>query len=518
MQLRWTARTSALAPLLLLAHGVASPGFASTRPQYGGTLRVELCSAPVEADPRKWKTGSQEFATGAHIASLLFDRLVSLDNYGRFQPRLAVEWSHDASFKRWQFKLRSGVKFSDGTALSPADVVASLQHAFSPSVQMMPFANSVVFQSPTPIPDLLEQLASGRSFVFHQTADNVWAGSGPFALVPAVSAETGSQADPARSGGLTKLRFRASEQTWAGRLFVDHLEITFGVPPLRALFDLQLGKADMVLLAPEVVRRAAQSGVRLWSSTPLTLYLLRFDETSGAANDPRLREALSLSLDRHTMAGVLLQKQADPAASLLPQWLSGYALLFDMEMNLERARELRQSLPVTVASIGNPLLIRVEASGDLPRLVAERVGVNTRQAGFFLQTASRSESPEGLAAKPAAPRSSLRLVTWRYTSLSPRAELESMMSSLHLGNADATNPARDLEQLAGIEQRLLDDREVLPLVALPDYIALSPSVRDWTPAPWGEWRLADVWIDRSEKAPAAISPPDEIASPAGARP
>jgi hypothetical protein len=58
----------------------------------------------------------------------------------------------------------------------------------------------------------------------------------------------------------------------------------------------------------------------------------------------RLWEALSLSLDRGTMAGVLLPKQAEPATALLPQWLSGYAFFFTMDMNLDRPKEMKAVL------------------------------------------------------------------------------------------------------------------------------------------------------------------------------
>src|SRR5215475_12827528 len=95
----------------------------AARPQYGGVLRVELRAASLNLNPAKWKAGSADFASNERLAELLFDRLVVLDNYGRFQPQLATEWSHDAGAKRWRFTLRQGVKFSDGTAPTPADVV-----------------------------------------------------------------------------------------------------------------------------------------------------------------------------------------------------------------------------------------------------------------------------------------------------------------------------------------------------------------------------------------------------------
>jgi hypothetical protein len=51
-------------------------------------------------------------------------------------------------------------------------------------------------------------------------------------------------------------------------------------------------------------------------------------------------EVLSSSLGRGTVVGVLLQKQAEPAVALLPHWLSGYAFLFTVDTNLDRAKEM----------------------------------------------------------------------------------------------------------------------------------------------------------------------------------
>src|SRR5262249_28764091 len=114
---------AAISILLVSAAGL----IASTNPRYGGTLRIELQASKISLDPRQWKDGSPDSARDEKLAALVFDHLVSLDNYGRFQPQLAVEWSHDSAFKRWQLTLRSGVKFSDGTALNAGDVVTAFQ-------------------------------------------------------------------------------------------------------------------------------------------------------------------------------------------------------------------------------------------------------------------------------------------------------------------------------------------------------------------------------------------------------
>src|SRR5215475_10594656 len=123
----------------LAAHGLAL----AARPQYGGVLRVEFRAASVNLNPAKWKAGSAEFATNQRLAELLFDRLVALDNYGKFQPQLATEWSHDAGAKRWRFTLRQGVKFSDGTTLTASDVVAALETQLPRGMQVSTTAEGI---------------------------------------------------------------------------------------------------------------------------------------------------------------------------------------------------------------------------------------------------------------------------------------------------------------------------------------------------------------------------------------
>jgi peptide/nickel transport system substrate-binding protein len=371
-----------------------------------------------------------------------------------------------------------------------------------------------VIQSAVAMPDLLEELASGRFFVYRVQPDGTLMGTGPFFVAEtgtegrqlpksAAAAKDSEGASPASGiSGPKHLRFRANEEAWSGRPFVDAIDVTLGVPPLRQLFDLQLGKADLVELAPDMVRRAMQENLRVWSSAPVTLYGLRFDDAQPAAADAKLREALATSLDRHTMANVLLQKQAEPAAALLPQWLSGYAFLFTMEKDMERAKEIRAALPAHAAAGKEPLRLHVDAGGDLAKLLGERIAVNARQSAIPLQVVNRAASrgSSGTAtSNEAAP--GLHLFAWHYSSLSSRIELESFVSTLNLRESSGSAvSSTDPEQLYAREKRLLEERRVLPLVVLPEYVGLGTYVRDWMPARWGEWHLAEVWLTVSESS------------------
>ena len=509
-------RLLALSSALL---AIAADARAATHPRYGGTLRVEVRAARVSLDPREWQVGSVEAAANEKLAALVFERLVALDNYGRFQPVLATEWSHDGANKRWQFVVRAGVKFSDGAPLTAADVAAALQPLLLSTQQVSASGSAIVIQSGVPVPDLLEQLASGRYFVYRVLASGALVGTGPFVLGEApVSAkpdaekssapsQAGSSGGAASRGGNGHLYFHANEEAWSGRPFVDGIDVTLGVPPLRAMFDLQLGKADLIELAPDLVPRAKQTNLRVWMSEFVTLYGLRFDDARGAASDVRLREAISLALDRGTMANVLLQRQAEPAAALLPQWLSGYAFLFSVDTNLERAKELRSALPASEAGSAEPLRLRVDPAGDLAKLLGERVVLNARQAAIPMRVINRPVARAG--ASPATlgdPPSDVHVFAWRYSSLSSRAELDSMFGAYNLKEASEVNAtSTDQEQLYAREGRVLKEWRMLPLIMEAEFVGLGPTVRDWMPARWGEWHLADVWLEFPEPTMADSS-------------
>lgn len=531
-------RPARITCLLILVIAFTCPASrAATAPRYGGTLIVELHAPALVLDPVAWKVGSPEDSANLQMAAAVLDRLVTLDRFGRFQPALATEWSHDAAWRRWQFTLRSAVQFSDASALTAADVAAALQElapGLSPAKPLVTAnANRVVMQFPSPVPDLLEQLASGRNFIYRRNPDGTLLGTGPFYLAAVV---------PAAGNTFARYEFAGNEHCWSGRPFVDRMQVALGVPILRQLFDLQLGKAHVVELSPELVRRAAQENLRVWTSSPVLLYALQVSTESpaasrgdtAAARAAGLGEALSLALDRDTMANVLLQKQAEPAASFLPQWLSGYASVFNTENDVTRAKKISGALfaPAGAQNAQQPLRLRVEAPGDLARLIAERVAINARQAGIAVQLQSRSTvvqggglqgsatqgtSPAGSTtlaannASRAADLGSLRLIAWRYYSLSERAELDAMVSALQLARSDTEAPSPNAEELFSREQRLIAARSLIPLVVMPEYIGLGSPVRDWMPERWGAWHLADVWLD--EKRGDTATPANGKAQP-----
>src|SRR5450755_626974 len=146
---------------------------AATRPRYGGTLRVEMRAAPSTLGP-----GAPD---AAPFALLLFETLVRLDPAGAPQPCLALSWQHDPAFKRWQFNLRPGVRFHDGSPFTAAAAVASLQAAL-PGVTIAATAGDIItMRSSQPLPDLPLAL-SHNGLIFQRGPQGAPYGTGPFHL------------------------------------------------------------------------------------------------------------------------------------------------------------------------------------------------------------------------------------------------------------------------------------------------------------------------------------------------
>ncbi len=428
--------------LLAIASLLATlcPGaFAATRPHYGGTVHVEIQERLAALDPA-------ELSEKENLVTLVFDRLVTWNESGQPQPALAASWQHDADFRRWEFQIRPGVKFHDGSALTASAIAETLKPLIA-----LAYGDSLVIRSPQPAPKLLHILAS--SSISKRAADGSLVGTGPYRVA---SWEPGRHAV-----------FVANEDYWAGRPFTDRIEVEMGRSLRDQALDLDLNKADIVELAFGDARRAAQNGRRTWSSPPIDLLALVFE----ASSDEQAREAVALSIDRATIHNVLLQKQGVPATAILPQWLSGYAFLFPAVRDLDRARQLGRGAA--------PLALEYNPNDATARLIAERIAVNAREAGLSIH-------PVPAGAQSAAARIIRTNIDWPDLG---RA-LGSVTPALGLAPPAGSSP----QAIYATESELLRDRRIIPLFHLPEIYGLGPRIRGWAPSRWGGWNLDSVWL------------------------
>jgi ABC-type transport system substrate-binding protein len=446
---------------------------ASVRPRFGGTLRVQMSERVENLDPRQRPSAPAQTAALERLDTLVFDRLIRLDGHGTLQPGLAVSWQYDAQGKRWLFRLRDGVKFSDGTPLTPPVAAMALQQLLGASFDVSANSDSVVIGADQSLVGLPMQLATGRYFIFRAGDDGSLVGTGPFRYTLIES-----------MGAATQMVFDANETCWAGRPYVDKLALTIGMNGDQQADAIAFGQADIVELPPSQVRRAAHRGVRTVSSDPVELFALVLDAARPAVQDPRARQAISLAIDRTSIANVILQGQGAVAAGLLPNWISGYAHLFPVSFDLPRAKDLLAASGRQL-SRSSPLVLVYDSSDTEARAVADRVSVNLREAGIVVQV---SGQPVDGKAKP--PAADLRMVRER---MDAPVAAQSLFELLQPLGEPAAN-MKTLEDVYDAERAPLEAYRVIPLVHVPESYGLSPQVRDWMAPRWGGWDLADVWL------------------------
>ncbi|HET7840664.1 MAG TPA: ABC transporter substrate-binding protein, partial [Terriglobia bacterium] len=432
---RSLAAASAALLAAALVHG-------ATRPRYGGTLRIEISASVTTLDPAAEVSGSAEAEARARFDAMLFDRLTTLDSAGNAIARLATSWSHDPDSRKWQFSIREGVRLEDGTLLSAQDAAQSLTAA-NRDWRVNASDNTLVIEMNSPHPDLPAELALARNSILHRGTDGALAGTGPFRL---------SEWNSGHHATLT-----ANDEYWDGRPYVDTVEVAMGRAYRDQLIDLELGRADVVQLAIDELRRAAQENLRTVASSPVELMAILFSPGKPSTDDARLRQALALSIDRTAIRDVLLQKQGEPAGGLLPGWLSGYEFLFPAQQDPAAAKKLRAQLPASAS-----LTLGYDADDSLARAVVERVALNARDIGLTVRPASyNSDSAKNVDA---------RVVIEPPITANFREALAGTAEWLHEPVAQLRAKSATTSEAYEIERALLADARVIPLFHLPVFV------------------------------------------------
>jgi peptide/nickel transport system substrate-binding protein len=409
---------------------------ARTRPHYGGTLHVEVAGDP--------------WATQDGLARrLVLDGLTALDASGVVSPALAVEWQSDSDDHRWQFRLRGGVHFHDGSPLNAATVVMALNvlcTANCPWSAVRAVGSTVIFTSDSPMPNLPELLASDAYLIaLTRTADGQTPadpiGTGPFQY--------------ARSNNGT-LNLTANENCWQGRPFLDEILITGNRPIREQWLDLSVGRTDIAEVPPQELRPAQQQHLAVLVSPPVELLALEVSD-AGALSNAVLRAAIAQAVDRGALSNVIFQKQGEITASLLPQSLTGYAFLFPADRDLNRANELRGGLTP-------PSLTLVTDGDGAMQLAAQRIALNLREAGFNVQVANAHNAHADLA---------LRKLP--LDGADPGAALETLLRS---AGENVPVAGRNPAALYRAEHDVLELHTIVPLLDLPRAWATGSRVRD----------------------------------------
>jgi len=302
---------------------------------------------------------------GKFVASLLYSGLVKLDAELRVVPDAAT-WTVTEDGRQYTFRLRDGLRFSDGTPVTSDDVVFSLTRALDPatgSTTAPSYLSNIVgadeliagktkelagveaVDSQTvritlkqPSAFFLSQLTCACGYIVSRKqvqANPRWiekpAGTGPFLLREWMH-ERGMflVPNPNYHGGLLRITelhlpfFEDSEtafQAYRG----DELDV--------------MGGQWSSLLAGQVLQVYGSPDLR---TTPgLIVGYVGFNHTLKPFSDVRVRQAFARAIDKQVLVDKVLGKAARPTDRILPPGLPGSELTIQgLTFNPEAARKL----------------------------------------------------------------------------------------------------------------------------------------------------------------------------------
>jgi peptide/nickel transport system substrate-binding protein len=288
-------------------------GSSAAAPTQGGTLRLAQQVPAAAVNPM---TIADQGA--ANLLAQAGDFLV-FDNSqaGHLEPMLATSWSHNGDGTVWTFKLRQGVKFHDGSPMTADDVVYTFQQQSDPKNA----ANALSTFAGVLRPDGVQKVDDSTvafhlesavgTFPYIISSDNynmiivpkgtdfsqwqkTFIGTGPFKL------KTYSQNNSAS--------FVANPDYWGGKPHLASTVFNFYSSQSPQILALQGGTVDVVGLftasgAQALLNSSTYNIIKVKGSSHRELSM-RNDQPP--FNDPRVRQAIALTLDRPGMVSALL--------------------------------------------------------------------------------------------------------------------------------------------------------------------------------------------------------------------
>ena len=251
-------------------------------------LKIGLAASTTSMDPQFYVGGAN-----SAMARSIFDGLVNQDEKQHITPALAVSWKviNDTT---WEFSLRPGVKFHDGSDFTAKDVIASIKRvplasknspsAYTPYVndiadvtEVNPLTVRIVTKAPTPL--LLNNLS--RVAILPARLENVPSqtlnegkdviGTGPFKFVSWTPDDN--------------VVLARNDQYWGGKAQWDNVTLRVFKNPSARVAAIRSGDVDVIESVPTADGRdlAKQTSLHMESAAGNRILYLHPDQDRDAS-------------------------------------------------------------------------------------------------------------------------------------------------------------------------------------------------------------------------------------------
>ena len=307
-------------------------------------LTIALASEATAMDPHYHNTGNNN-----QIMSHIYDRLITQGPNQELLPGLAVSWGPTDDPLVWEFELRQGVTFHDGSPFTAEDVAYTIARV--PEVPNSPssFATytadiadveivddyTIRFHTETPVP----LMANNLSTVYVVSSD---IGDG------ATTEDFNAGINAVGTGPYRQAEFTPGDQIilesnpdfWGEAPEWDTVTFRPISSPAARVAALLAGDVDVIASVPttDIAQLEEDDDVNLWQGVSNRVIYLHLDsdrETSPHVSamgggdivnpllDVRVRRALSLAIDREAIVEDVMEGIAIPAGQLLPEGFFG---------------------------------------------------------------------------------------------------------------------------------------------------------------------------------------------------
>ncbi|MGH2533266.1 MAG: ABC transporter substrate-binding protein [Thermomicrobiales bacterium] len=338
-----------------------------------------------------------------YVTFNIFDNLISRDRNLALQPMLATEWSQVDDLT-WEFKLRQGVMFHNGDEFTANDVEFTIERSYDPAAETLVATvfttvedvvvvddYTVQFKMKSPDPLLPGRLAFYGGQImpqdyFNQVGPEEFGqnpvGTGPVRFVEWV-----------RDDHLTLGR---NDDYWGGPIAFE--TVTFRpIPEVSArIAALETGEVDIITRVPpdQVERVRELANARIEQVLYNGLYVLAVNSNVEPLDDPLIKQALALAIDREAIVEELWNGQGQiPTGPAVEGDFAFNPELPPLEYNPDKARELLEQ----AGYAGDPVVIETTSGYTAnDQVMAEAIAAMWEEVGVtvdlqVIEQAVRSE-------------------------------------------------------------------------------------------------------------------------------
>jgi oligopeptide transport system substrate-binding protein len=486
----------------------------------GGTLTLSG-EAPATLDPALART-----STALEYIVEVFSGLVAFDPDLNLKPEIARSWDLSADGRTYTFHLRDGVVFHDGRAVTAGDFKYSLERACDPSTGSMTaesFLGDIVgvkerlsgaaseisgvkviddltlqITIDTPKEYFLLKLAYPVAYVVDranvESGADWWThpnGTGPFRL------ERWQQDD--------SITLRRNDNYYLEPPKLDRVVYLLwsGIP----MSMYEEGQIDVTSVGLGDIERVLDVTNPLHSELHVTaefsLAFIGFNATRPPFDDPKVRQAFCLAIDKDKLVRLVFKDLVAPAAGVLPPGMPGHSddiqgLGFDVDLAQSLLAESRYGGPDGLP----PITLTTQGRGTATQLDAALADMWRRNLGVEIEI--RQLEPEKYADLLMQEKDEMFELGWGADYPDPQNFLGMLF---HTGAADNfgeySNPEVDalldaaavdtqtgtrLGLYAQAEQMIVSDAACLPLFFDISYTLVKPYVENLP--------LTPFWIPR----------------------